>query len=177
MKTFLRILATASLGILSACDPSATRPDDALAQQPTPEQLRSLDPDSLSERSFTWGGSVQAVSNLVDHTRLEVLSYPLSQRRQPITGKVAGGRFLVDMAGFLEPQEFPPGTLVTVQGRFDRLVLGKVGDADYRYPLLRGVKLDVWPSESAAERASRPSVRWSIGVGSGGGGVGVGIGF
>lgn len=177
MKTLWPILAPACLALLSACAQRDTRPDPALALQQTPAEVLELDPATLRDRSFTWGGAIQTLSNQAEDTRLEILAYPLDQRRRPIKGEPSGGRFLVDMDGFLEPRELPPGTLVTVEGHFKRLVIGKVGESDYLYPLLRGDNLEVWQAGPMPTESARPSVRWSIGVGSGGGGFGVGIGF
>lgn len=170
-----RILVLALVVFAAACQGPLPR-DPALASQVTPQQLAG---GAHTEKGslLTWGGSLRSLRNLADSTRLEVLAYPLNTERRPLTDEPSQGRFMVDMPGFLEPQELPPGTLVTVQGRYQRTLDGRVGEASYRFPLLQDGKLDVWEPETASVPFQRPDVRWNLGIGTWGSGVGVGIGF
>lgn len=160
---------------LVGCAGNPPQPDATLAAQPTPAQVARSDKLPADTR-LTWGGVVQTVRNLSDRTRLEVLSYPLSVNRQPITSLPPSGRFMLEMRGFLEPHDFPQGTAITAQGHLSRVLDGRVGQATYRFPLLEGERLDVW-TQQRAPSVTRPGVRWSLGVGTYGSGVGVGIGF
>lgn len=163
--------------LMTACETHSGKPDPELASQPTPQQISRAERMPAEGILLIWTGKVQAVRNLARVTHIEVLSFPADTRRRPVTTEPTSGRFIAEMAGFLEPRELPLGTAVTVQGTYVRTVDGKVGEAAYRYPLIRGQKLDVWHTEERAKRTDAPDVRWSIGVGSGGSGVGVGIGF
>jgi outer membrane lipoprotein len=173
LRTLLTLLAGLSL---AGCVGNPPKPDAALAAQPTPAQVAASAKLPAGAR-LTWGGLVQSVHNFADSTRLEVLSYPLNADRQPITSLPAGGRFMLEMRGFLEPHDFPQGTAITAEGYVTRVLESRVGQAPYRFPLLKGERLEVWAQQQAAESASSPSVRWSLGVGTSGSGVGVGIGF
>lgn len=163
--------------LLTACETYSGKPGPELASQPTPQQISHAERMPAEGALLIWTGKVQAVRNLARVTHIEVLSYPADMRRRPSTNQPASGRFIAEMGGFLEPHELPPGTAVTVQGAYAGVVNGKVGEAAYRYPMIRGEKLDVWRNEERAKRSDAPDVRWSIGVGTGGSGVGVGIGF
>jgi len=163
--------------LLTACETKNLKLDPELVSQPTPQQISRAERIPAEGALLVWTGKVQAVRNRARVTHIEVLSYPADTRRRPVTGRPASGRFIAEMAGFLEPHELPPGTAVSVQGSYVGIVDGKVGEAAYRYPLIRGQKLDVWRSKERARHSDAPDVRWSIGVGSGGSGVGVGIGF
>jgi len=167
------------LMLLAACQTQDSRPDPELAAQPSPQQVSSGQQVPSEGMVLTWAGKIQGVENLPRVTRIEVLSYPANSKRQPITEQPATGRFIVDMDGFLEPRDLLPGTSVTIQGRYVRILDGKVGKAPYRYPLVLGEKLDVWRSRVSEKRYSDRDVRWSIGIGTSGSntGVGVGIGF
>ncbi len=176
MRIIVLLLLTT---LLAACQTQDSKPDPALAAQPSPQQISLGQQKPRDGALLTWAGKVQAVENLPSRTRIEVLSYPANSKRQPITEQRATGRFIVDMEGFLEPRDLMPGTPVTVQGRYLKTKEGKVGQAPYRYPLISGEKLDVWRSKVTERRSSDPDVRWSIGIGTSGSntGVGVGIGF
>ena len=163
--------------LLTACGTHSGKPDPELASQPTPQQISRAERVPAEGALLVWTGKVQSVRNLARVTHIEVLAFPADMRRRPVTSEPASGRFVAEMGGFLEPHELPPGTAVAVQGAYAGIVDGKVGEAAYRYPLLRGQKLDVWRTEERSQRSDAPDVRWSIGVGTGGSGVGVGIGF
>ncbi|MCB1881780.1 MAG: Slp family lipoprotein, partial [Gammaproteobacteria bacterium] len=65
-----------------------------------------------------------------------------------------------------------------VSGRIDRLRKGKVGQADYLFPVLLTQEIRLWPKEYGSSLT--PRFNFGFGFGSGGsrsGGVGVGIGF
>jgi len=169
--------ALLAAGLLLGCQTQQQKADARWASQATPQQVSSGSRIPAADQALTWAGKVQAVRNLKSSTHLEVLSYPLDAQGRPVLSGQTGGRFIAEMEGFLEPNEFPVGTPVTVKGHYARLLRGKVGDAAYVFPLLLGDRLDVWQSEQVQPGADKPDVRWSIGVGTGGSGVGVGIGF
>ena len=179
LESRVRILGIVLLSfVLVGCQIWNPKPDPKLAGQATPEQLSQGKRGLAGGESLTWGGKVQSVRNLARVTRVEIVSYPVGEQGKPLTGEPASGRFIVEMDGFLEPNELSRGTPVTVRGEYVRVLDGKVGEAAYRRPLLMGEKLDVWPRREVAAEPDRPDVRWSIGVGSGGShGVGVGIAF
>ena len=162
---------------LSACQSLGDKPAPELAGQATPLQVGLGQRAITAGESVTWGGEVQSIRNLQRVTQIEILSYPVGSHGKPLTGERASGRFVVEMEGFLEPRELSTGTPVTVKGTYARTLEGKVGEAAYRFPLLMGERLDVWPRPRVARHRESPDVRWSIGIGSGGSGVGVGIGF
>ncbi len=147
---------------------------------PTPAQLsRTADP-SVKGRRFTWGGTVIQVKNLRDRTLVEIMAYPLNGEGRPRIGRSPLGRFLADHEGFLEPAEYPVGTLVTVTGPLLGYTDGKVGDAGYRFPALRADEIRVWPAPAAAA-GPRPAVHVGVGVGGGSRGgwsnIGIGVEF
>jgi len=127
-------------------------------------------------RSVQWGGSIIETTNLQDSTRIEVVAYPLDSDGRPQTDRPVLGRFLLEQSGFLEPANYAKDRLVTVVGRLTGTQAGRVGEADYDYPLIEAQQLYLWPVESP--RTSGTGVIFGIGVGSGGySGAGVGIGF
>lgn len=125
-----------------------------------------------------WGGRIVSVENLRDRTRVEVLAFPLAEDGEPLDREAPQGRFIVERPGFLEPHEYAPERRIEVRGRVDGIHVGEVGDATYRYPVVRGDSVTLWPDvpqEPATER--RPRINFGFGFGSYGSGAGVGIGF
>jgi len=172
----MRIIAIFLLLLLAGCSGLNTQPDPVYASQPTPATVAVRGLPATAEQRLIWGGRVQALTNLSDRTRIEVLSYPLNRQRRPLASQPATGRFLVEMPGFVEPHSYPQGTPVTVTGRFAGVIEGRVGQAAYRFPLLAGERIETW-AQQPEDRRDSPDVRWSLGVGTHGSGVGVGIGF
>ena len=142
---------------------------------PTP---RDVVRDGAAAGPVHWGGRIVRTENLSDRTRIEVVAFPLDASGRPQTDAAAGGRFVIEKRGFLEPQEYAANRLIEVDGQLRGFLDGKVGDAAYRYPLVAADRLVLWPGVpgySAGER--RPTVNFGIGAGSYGSGVGIGIGF
>jgi outer membrane lipoprotein len=145
-----------------------------------PAQLsQSADP-GVKGRDFTWGGSIISVKNLKDRTLLEIMAYPLDSKGVPNIGGGTQGRFIADRSGFLEPAEYPAGSLVTVTGSMLGYTDGKVGEAVYRYPALNAIQIKRWLNVDAQNNRFpvKPNVNIGFGFGSGGySNVGIGIGF
>ncbi|MCB1774771.1 MAG: Slp family lipoprotein [Gammaproteobacteria bacterium] len=152
------------------------------ATTPAPEDT-GLTPDdvvagNLAAQDVHWGGRIVRVENLRDHTRVEVLSFPLSDTGEPLVNGRAQGRFIVEKPGFLEPREYAPERRIEVHGRVRSIEDGQVGDAAYRYPLVAGDRVKLWPDADAAGTAPRqPRVNFGFGFGTYGSGAGIGIGF
>jgi len=84
-----------------------------------------------------WGGVVIGASNDADMTTIEILSYPLDYLQRPQTEGRSSGRFLVMIESYLETADFPAGSRVTAIGTVNGIENGQVGDATYRYAVLK----------------------------------------
>ncbi len=158
----LRLLLAALLLALAGC---ATAPEfqlEGVDRSLTP--ARAVQEDLRGERVF-WGGTLAAVHNLQDVTHLEVVGYPLDADGWPRLEAEPLGRFIIEQRGFLEPAKYAPGRAVTVVGTLTAPLLGKVGERDYRYPVVLPEQLHLWPLDW--QQRARPNVRFSIGVGIG----------
>lgn len=132
-----------------------------------------------SRAQVHWGGQIVKVKNLPDRTLIEVLSLPLDSSGRPRADQRPAGRFVVNRPGFLEPHEFAADRLLEVRGRLNGFTRGTVGEASYRYPVVLGEQLVLWPRDHSEPPRARgqPRINFGIGVGNHGGGVGVGVGF
>lgn len=163
--------------LLSACE-TLREPDPALAAQVTPAQIIAAQRVPDGTRKLVWGGTVRAVTNLRERTRIEILSYPLDRERRPLRDRRATGLFVLEMDGFIEPAGLKPGLPVTATGHYAGTLLYREREIAHRVPRLRGTGLHVWadaPTVPATHQ--RPDVRWNIGIGTHGSGVGVRIGL
>ncbi len=110
-----------------------------------------------------WGGRVIDVSNEAEHTVLEVLGYPLDGDQRPDTDASAGHRFLVREEGFLDPEDYAAGRLVSVVGTLGDNESGRIGDAERSWPVVRAEDIQLW-SERPSYRDRGPGVNFGVGV-------------
>lgn len=125
----------------------------------------------------TWGGRIVQVKNLRERTLIEIVALGLDGDGRPIPNADPRGRFIVERPGFLEPHQYAPDRLVTATGSLQGFTDGRVGEAPYRFPVMIGDSLTLWPQQSSFRSRGSPRVGIGVGAGSYGSGVGIGIGF
>lgn len=164
LRPLTRLLAPAAVLALAACAPAPIyKPaPDAVAAVPF-EVARS--PERFANGSVIWGGRVVGVNNLADRSEIEVLAYPLDSSQRPKVGDSGNGRFIAVMNGFVEPMAYPNGALITVSGKLGGSRAGRVGEADYVFPLVRVDQAHAWTAEEM--QSGRNNVHFGVGVGVG----------
>lgn len=95
--------------------------------------------------TILWGGVIIASSNLQDATQFEILAYPLDDKQRPDVGQNPLGRFLATRSGYLETADYAQGRLLTIKGAVVEKRVGRIGEADYVYPLVTIEQLHLWP--------------------------------
>ena len=125
----------------------------------TPRQAVS-EAASLQGRRVLWGGVVVNSTNLADATRIEVLAYPLDSSQEPNLDANPLGRFLAFKQGYLETADYSQGRRLTVIGTLSGVRRGKVGQANYDYPVISAEQIYLWPSAGRP-----PRTQFHIGVG------------
>ncbi len=133
---------------------------EGVHQNIVPQQ--TLDDSSSLNKRVVWGGLIVGMRNFKDSSTIEVLSYPLDSNSEPRRSSNAQGRFLIKQEGYVEPASHTPGRWISAIGTVDASQKGKVGEADYLYPVMRAENTHLW-SESSSE--SNVQTRFSIGVG------------
>lgn len=128
----------------------------------TPQQAAN-DLPRLLGRDIAWGGKIAATKNLKDKTEIEAVAYPLDSGNRPDEDAKPIGRFIVVHPGYLEAADYAPGRLITVVGRVNEVRQGKVGEAQYIYPVIRTEALQLWPRPDAAR--NEPRIHFGVGVG------------
>lgn len=110
---------------------------------------------------LTGGRVIEAVAGAESGSGLVVLQMPLGSDDVPVETDASEGRFIVRSPGFLDPEVYPVGALVTVIGRVKGGEYRPVGEFLYLYPVLEPVEIKV----RGKRRETYPNVFFSIGVG------------
>jgi len=113
---------------------------------PSIEQVRSS-PVENQIWLVRWGGEILETENLENETRFTVLASKLSKSGEPGTTDDSEGRFIAIVPVFLDPKVYAPGRYLTVSGTLLRFEDRKVGEFDYRYPVLEADSYYLWPEE------------------------------
>lgn len=158
---FLAVIAVA-LGILSGCA-SSPKFDTTGVDKTLQPKAAATNPSSSTGRRVQWGGVIVATRNLREQTQLEVLGYPLDRAGEPDTGAIPQGRFLLLQQGYLEPVDYAAGRRVTAVGTIARVEQGRVGEADYQYPVVNATQMHLWPRETPYQQRDS-NVHFGIGV-------------
>ncbi|MCK8516590.1 Slp family lipoprotein [Methylonatrum kenyense] len=150
--------------LLSGC---ATGPgyDLAAARTDLTAEAVAAGRDNFRGEPVVWGGRIIETTPKDAGTEIELLAYPLDQRQLPAHRRQSQGRFLVEYATYLEPGDWTTGRLVTVRGRLAPNRDGKVGDADYTYPVVIAEDLHLWPEDAARTDRYRSGPRVNVGIG------------
>lgn len=163
--------------MLTACSGSMeTRPimgDRSI----TPKQA-VIEFQQLEKTNIEWGGVIVEVHNLQTTTEFQIIAYPLKKDGRPDLKTSPTGRFIAILEGYVEAADYAKGQRITLSGRITGIRQGKVGEADYNFPLIQADTMQLWPVETTSRNNSR--INFGFGVGSGGwsgGGIGVDFGL
>ena len=106
-----------------------------------------LNPKSFTGSRVRWGGNIVSVENFKTYTLVEVLGRPLSEQGKPDVGSRSKGRFLAKLSGFLDPEEYPKGRLLSVTGTLSANIRKPIGKYLYDYPVIEAEARYLWPEE------------------------------
>ena len=157
LKTFFTLLLVT---VLYGC---ATSPEFNTEQVDTTLTPQSViaDADNSLGKIALWGGTILDTRNLEKNTQIEVLAYPLDSYQRPLQSKKPLGRFIIIHAGYLEPETFAPGQLLTVLGGVSKSQSGKIGESNYTYPVVTANQLHLWSLDGTR---SKTSFHFGIGI-------------
>jgi outer membrane lipoprotein len=160
----IQLFLPASLLLLAACAPAPIYKNTAGVIAASPQQVAQT-PERYTNGNVVWGGRIVQVDNFSDHSEVELLAYPLDSSQRPKANDSGNGRFIAVMQGYVEPIDYPPGALMTVSGQLNGSRAGKVGQANYVFPMIRVTQSHVW---TAAEMGKgRNNFRFGLGLGVG----------
>lgn len=102
-------------------------------------------PNAYRGKTVIWGGEIiNAINQKDGATLIEIFQLPLSRGEEPNAMRPSGGRFLVLTEKYLDPYFFQRGRSITVAGEILGEEFRKLGEMDYRYPLLSGKQIHLW---------------------------------
>jgi outer membrane lipoprotein len=107
------------------------------------EQIRQ-NPERYAGTKVLLGGTVVGTRVRQEYTVVEVLQKRLGFRGEPRDEDKTGGRFLVVSSELLDPEVYSAGRGITVAGEIIGEEVGKLGEADYLYPVLRAEDIHLW---------------------------------
>jgi outer membrane lipoprotein len=167
LRTLFRtwhVLIPAATLVIAACAPAPIYQVAPGTVAALPSQV-AVSPENYGNSHVIWGGSVIAVRNFPDHSEIEILAFPLDSSQRPLANAQAAGRFMAVFPGYVEPFNFPGGSLITISGQLNGSRSGMVDQAAYVYPLVTVAQSHVWtPAEM---RQGHPDIHFGVGVGVG----------
>jgi outer membrane lipoprotein len=156
MRKYLCMIILVSL--LAGC---AVAPFDmkGVNQGVTPQLAQAG--NSYQGQQVVWGGMIIKTDVLKNMTRIEVLAFPVDNNGKPNQSAAAQGRFMVNHAGFLEPADYAAGRWISVLGDVGKNLQGKVGEAQYTFPVIEARQMHLW----AEETPGSSNTRFHFGIG------------
>lgn len=162
-RTAMKTLpAIAAMLALTACATGPQFDTDGVNRDLQPRQAAA---DQMRDEQVLWGGTILSVQPQQDTTQIEVLAYPLDRGQQPRIDRSSQGRFLIMADGYLEPADYSEGRQITVRGPLTEAQTATIGEADYRYAVVRADDLHLWPRQSSGQARNEPRVNFGIGIG------------
>ncbi len=107
-------------------------------------ELRN-EPERFQGKTVILGGEIVETRNRADATTLVVLEKPLNGSDRPKDTDASGGRFLARFSEYLDPVVFAVGRKVTIAGTVTGVETENVGETPYRYVVIRGREVHLWP--------------------------------
>jgi outer membrane lipoprotein len=143
--------------LLSACA-SAPKPLRGEYSNITPAQAAK---DNTVNAKIRWGGRIVAVNNQAQRSCFEIVGQSLYSGARPQSEDRSIGRFIACRAGFYDPAVFKAGREVTITGAIDTFESRKIGDYDYRYPMVSADIVYLWPERRDVDViVERPYFFW-----------------
>ncbi|MBI3898617.1 MAG: Slp family lipoprotein [Gammaproteobacteria bacterium] len=139
----MRVLLIFLLLLLSACTsplPETLRQPGAAVALPEARQNTSA---YIGQR-VRWGGTIAAVENRPEETRLDIVAYPLDRFGRPRVTRESHGRFLVRVDRFLDPAIYTSGREVTVGGSIEQPMTKPIGEHPYKYVVIKADAVYLW---------------------------------
>ena len=139
-----RVAPLIVVAFLNGCAPAALR---EVSKETTPGitvmQVAS-DPATFIGKKVLWGGIIVSSENLSRKTKIHIVEIPLTRIMRPGSPDRSRGRFIVEYEGFLDTAIYASGREITVAGEIVGTRKGKIGEMDYSFSVLKGIKLHLW---------------------------------
>jgi outer membrane lipoprotein len=135
--------------VLSACTPVISpQLMDQVDREVTYGSLTAR-PDESKGKIVLLGGTIVQTVPKPNETEIEVVQKPASASGEPHLTDKSEGRFLIVADRFLDPAIYRSGRDITVAGEVRGSEVRRLGEIDYRYPVITALELYLWRRPSA----------------------------
>ena len=128
---------------------------DACAPVISPQLMEQVDrnltygslasrPDEARDKIVLLGGTIVQTVPKPEETEIEVVQKQVSSSGEPYLTDKSEGRYLVVVNRFLDPAIYRSGRDITVAGKVQGSVLRRLGEIDYRYPVIAALEIYLW---------------------------------
>jgi len=101
-------------------------------------------PDEAKGKMVLLGGTIVQTVPKPQETEIEVVQKQVNSSGEPYLTDKSEGRFLVVVNRFLDPAIYRSGRDITVAGEVQSSVLRRLGEIDYRYPVIAASEIYLW---------------------------------
>lgn len=130
--------------LLAGCA-SSVPPTIRTAPPGSPELAQArADVERFIGAQVRWGGTIAAVENRSSETWIQVVGRELGSNGRPRESDRSAGRFIARSQGFLDPEIYAKGRLLTVFGTVTGQMTRNIGDYSYQLPVVRVESLHLW---------------------------------
>ena len=106
-------------------------------------------PDEFKGKVVLLGGTIVQTVPKPNETEIEVVQKPANASGEPHLTDKSEGRFLIVVDRFLDPAIYRSGRDITVAGEVRGSEVRRLGEIDYRYPVITAQELYLWRRPSA----------------------------
>ena len=144
-------VALCSLAVLAGCTPAISPQLMDQVDRALDYRAIAADPTGARGKTVLLGGTIVQTVPKPGSTEIEVVQKALDSSGAPRLTDRSEGRFLVVSERFLDPAVYSPGRDVTVAGEVADPQTRRLGEIDYRYPVVHAIELRLWrpPGPSA----------------------------
>lgn len=154
MKVRSIALALGIATVLAACV-SQPQPLQGAFAEISPQDAAATDRTGAAVR---WGGRVVEVEPQSNRTCFQMISTRLGSTARPMASSDdTGGRFIACRSGFYDPALFQANREVTFTGRISGYESRKIGEYDYRFPVLEADVVYLWPIRERVDVVQYPA--------------------
>lgn len=148
MKVIYKARYLLVLLLLTGCATRVPAPINVVPPIPlTVAQVQS-DLDAYLGQQIRWGGEIVRVENQAQNTWVEIVSRSLRNSGEPYDSGVSSGRFIASFRGFMDPNVYSRGKLLTIVGNIESGVRRPIGEFEYHFPVVDVTSFYLWPDKS-----------------------------
>ena len=130
--------------LLSACTPVISPQLMDRVDRNFTYRFLASQPDEFKGKIVLLGGTIVHAVPKPKETEIEVVQKQVSSSGEPYLTDKSEGRYLVIVDRFLDPAIYRSGRDITVAGEVQGAVLRRLGEIDYRYPVIAALEIYLW---------------------------------